>query len=125
MKKKAAKAEALTEEQLDELRGALEAEKDSIDEELASHGKKTTDGWTGSSESVGEEADPVDAADNIEELAINIPLVGELDVRRKDIAAALLKMDGGKYGVCEECGKPIDFDRLEANPAARTCIEHA
>lgn len=115
----------LTDEQIEELRGALAAEKDSIEEELASHGKMSGGAWTGSSESEGEEADPTDAADNIEELAVNVPLVGEFQVRIKEITAALDRMEKGTYGVCEVCGEPIPFDRLEANPAASTCIAHA
>ena len=114
----------LTEEQLESLRGALEAEKDSLDEELAAHGKKSGKEWQGSSQSEGEEPDPIDAADNIEELAVNVPLVAELEKRHKDIEDALEKMDGA-YGMCEKCGDPIPYDRLEANPAARTCIVHA
>lgn len=117
--------EPLSEEQLEELRGALGAEKDSVEEEMASHGKMSDKGWAGSSESEGEEADPTDAADNIEELAVNVPLVAGLQTRRKDIDDALEKMDKGTYGVCEACGEQIPFDRLEANPAARTCITHA
>ena len=119
------KEETLTPEQLEELRGALEAEKDAVNEELASYGKKTDKGWEGSSESEGEEADPIDAADNIEELAVNIPLVAELEKRNKDIKEALEKMDEGTYGMCETCGVEIPFDRLEADAAARTCIAHA
>ena len=30
---------------------------------------------------------------------------------------------GNNYGVCELCDKPIDFERLEAIPYARLCIE--
>lgn len=119
------KAHELTDEQLEELRGALEAEKDAIEDELASYGKLSDKGWEGSSESVGEEADPIDAADNIEELGINTPLVAELERRRKEIRAALEKMDKGTYGVCETSGEPIPYDRLEANPAARTLVELA
>jgi DnaK suppressor protein len=125
MKKKAAAVEALTEEQLEELRGALGAEGDALEEEMAAHGKESGGSWTGSSESEGEEADPTDAADNIEELAINVPLVGELQSRKKEIAAALARIEKGTYGICEVCGEPIPFDRLEANPAARTCVQHA
>ncbi len=125
MKKKVAAAEALTEPQLEELRGALEAEKDSLEEEMASHGKTSGGGWTGSSESVGEEADPIDVADNIEELSINVPLVGEMQTRKKEVEEALQRIEKGLYGTCEVCQEPIPFDRLEANPAAKTCVEHA
>lgn len=123
MKNKA--AEALTEEQLEELRGELAAEKDAVEEELAAHGKITTKGWTGSSESEGEEPDPIDAADNIEELSVNVPMVAELQKRRKDIDDALEKIEDAGYGTCETCGELIPFDRLEADAAARTCIKHA
>ena len=119
------KAHELTDEQLEELRGALEAEKDAVEEELVSYGKLSDKGWEGSSESDGEEADPIDAADNIEELGVNAPLVAELETRRKDIIAALEKMDKGTYGICEVSGDPISYDRLEANPAARTLVEYA
>ncbi|OGG79139.1 hypothetical protein A3A39_00770 [Candidatus Kaiserbacteria bacterium RIFCSPLOWO2_01_FULL_54_13] len=115
----------LSEDELSDLRANLEAERDSLDEELAEHGRKVGKGWQGASESVGEEADPNDAADNIEELSTNVPLVGELEKRHKEIDKALEKMDKGTYGTCDVCKEPIDMDRLEANPAAATCVAHA
>jgi|SRR3989338_584351 len=118
----------LKQNELDELRGALEAEKDSVEEDLASHGRRRseTGDWQGSSAGFeGQEADPIDAADQIEELATNIPLVEELELRHKDIEDALEKMDNGTYGACEECGEEIPADRLDANPAARACVAHS
>ena len=114
----------LSEEQIEVLRGALEAEKDSLEEEMAEHGKVVGGNWQGSSESEGEEADPTDAADNIEELVTNVPLVEELEKRYREIMEALGRMKKGLYGKCEVCGEEIPFDRLEANPAARTCVNH-
>ena len=112
---------------LEELRGALEAEKDSLEEELASHGRVQSESgdWQGASVGFeGEEADPNDAADQIEELVTNMPLVEELEGRHTDVEDALEKMEQGIYGKCEECGEEIPLDRLEANPAARTCVAH-
>jgi len=112
---------------LEELRGALEAEKDSLEEELASHGRVQSDSgdWQGASVGFeGEAADPNDAADQIEELVTNMPLVEELEGRHTDVEDALEKMEQGIYGSCEECGEEIPLDRLEANPAARTCVAH-
>jgi len=37
--------------------------------------------------------------------------------------AALVRLDEGHYGECEECGKPIHEERLEALPFARYCLE--
>lgn len=119
-------SEKLSQAQLEELRGALEAEKDSLEEELAAHGRvqDETGDWQGMSTSEGEEADPTDAADNIEELSINVPLVEELEERHTDVVDALEKIGAGTYGSCEICDESIPADRLEANPAARTCIAH-
>ncbi len=42
--------------------------------------------------------------------------------RVADIDAALAHSRSGDYGICESCGEPIGAERLEARPAARTCI---
>lgn len=39
------------------------------------------------------------------------------------IDEALKKIHAGTYGPCEECGRPINPERLEALPHARFCIE--
>ena len=36
---------------------------------------------------------------------------------------ALERIDAGEYGVCAECNKPIDRERLEAVPHVRLCIQ--
>lgn len=111
---------------LADLETGLHAELAALQEELADHGKSTGDDeWAGSSESDGEEADPLDAADNLEELGTNVPLVSDLQKRQKMIKSALRKIKDGTYGSCDECGEDIDLARLEANPAAATCIRHA
>ena len=42
-----------------------------------------------------------------------------------EVEDALQKFDNGTYGVCEQCGEPIQDARLEAKPAARLCINCA
>lgn len=69
-------------------------------------------------------ADPNDFADTIEEYEGNTALVKELETQLKEIVAALEKIKAGTYGICEVSGEPIEHDRLEANPAARTCKAH-
>ncbi len=118
----------LAQSDIEELRVTLEAEKDSLEEELASHGRiqDETGDWQGASTGFeGEEPDPIDVADQIEELATNVPLVEELEARHKDVEEALEKIEHGTYGLCEEGGEEIPLERLEANPAARTCMAHA
>lgn len=110
---------------VEDMQALLAAEKDQLEEELASHGKKINGDWEGSSaDAQSGEVDPNVVADQIEELATNIPLVEELEKRYRQVLAALKKIDDGKYGTCEVCGIDIPADRLEANPAATTCIEH-
>jgi DnaK suppressor protein len=39
------------------------------------------------------------------------------------IQEALRRLDGGEYGVCEECGENIGIERLKARPVTTLCIE--
>jgi len=51
-----------------------------------------------------------------------------LEAAREQVAAcdaALARLAAGSYGVCERCGQPIGAGRLEARPAATTCIRCA
>jgi DnaK suppressor protein len=55
-------------------------------------------------------------------------LAAMLDSTRRrlaDVDAALARRAAGTYGVCASCGRPIAAGRLEARPAARTCIDCA
>ncbi|MSP15388.1 MAG: conjugal transfer protein TraR [Myxococcales bacterium] len=40
----------------------------------------------------------------------------------KKIDHALAKIDGGTFGVCEDCDEPISMKRLEARPETTLCI---
>jgi RNA polymerase-binding transcription factor DksA len=70
------------------------------------------------------EADQNEAADRTEEIHIDSIVLDELEGRYRLILHALRKFDTGTYGICEESGVPIEEDRLDANPAARTCKKH-
>lgn len=47
------------------------------------------------------------------------------EVDRKLIATrkALTRIKIGKYGICEDCGKMIDTDRLMIKPEATKCVQ--
>jgi RNA polymerase-binding transcription factor DksA len=49
-------------------------------------------------------------------------LLDQTDERLGEIELALDRLDSGTYGVCEQCGRGIGSDRLEARPDVRTCI---
>lgn len=70
------------------------------------------------------QAEPNEAADKIEELDERGEEVTSLSARLADVRLALGHIETGTYGRCEVCEKAIEEDRLEANPAARTCVAH-
>jgi RNA polymerase-binding transcription factor DksA len=52
-------------------------------------------------------------------------LAKSLEETLNEVENALGKFDDGSYGTCENCGQPIAPARLEAQPAARFCINCA
>ena len=46
----------------------------------------------------------------------------ELNRKSDQIKKALKRVKQGKYGICEDCGKMIDTDRLAVFPEATMCI---
>jgi DnaK suppressor protein len=49
-------------------------------------------------------------------------LLAQARRRAGDLRSALERAQAGAYGRCESCGEPIGAARLEARPAARTCM---
>jgi DnaK suppressor protein len=43
----------------------------------------------------------------------------------REIDLAIKKVDTGRYGICEDCGKPITKKRLKAIPWTRYCQKDA
>jgi DnaK suppressor protein len=105
----------------------LLVEKKTLEEELGSIAifNTETSVWeaTPDQEMTGE-SDDNDSADRFEDFEERSSMVTTLQGRLSDVESALLKIEGGKYGKCEVDGGDIEKDRLEANPAARTCKEH-
>jgi RNA polymerase-binding transcription factor DksA len=103
-------------------------EKSKLIAELQTIGKinpNNPDDWEPTIEEKGQAiSDPNDSADSIEEYETNTAIVSELEIQLKEINVALEKIDLGTYGVCEISGDPIEIERLEANPSARTCKAH-
>jgi len=46
----------------------------------------------------------------------------QIDKRRIQVRKALTRVKIGKYGICENCGKMIDTDRLMVYPEATRCV---
>ncbi len=68
-------------------------------------------------------ADPADQASREEEQAILLRLRHRESKLLNRIDAALLRIEAGTYGFCEDTGEPIGLPRLLASPMARLTIE--
>ena len=110
---------------LDQLKAMLEAEKETLYQELSGIGKQNpaTGDWQAvPMETDGEaESDYTDQADYVEDFESRSARLGEIEKRYKEVTDALSKIDTGTYGICEKSGNQIEADRLVAKPAARTC----
>jgi DnaK suppressor protein len=49
-------------------------------------------------------------------------LLEQSRARLTEIDLAIVRLDAGTYGTCVTCGQPIGVERLDARPAADTCI---
>jgi DnaK suppressor protein len=45
-----------------------------------------------------------------------------LDASLREVRRALVKLEEGSYGRCDDCGSPIPGERLEARPATARCV---
>ncbi|MBI3632099.1 MAG: hypothetical protein HY225_01490 [Candidatus Vogelbacteria bacterium] len=111
----------------------LEAEKIKIEDELKSMSIKNPRNQSDWQATYPErdlqdkiEADPTDVADNIEDYQERYALNDVLENRLNSVREALRAIEVGSYGICKIGGREhsIENERLEANPAAATCINH-
>ncbi len=106
----------------------LENELSNLTEELKAVGIHNPDNpsdWIAVPEGVdANQSDSDLLADVVEEWDERQALVATLERRWNDVNRALRKIKEGTYGTCEIGNEPIEADRLEANPGARTCKVH-
>ncbi|HVM58953.1 MAG TPA: TraR/DksA C4-type zinc finger protein [Candidatus Paceibacterota bacterium] len=111
----------------DHLRKSLEEEKARLESEMGSVGRKNPNvpgDWEAVPSETGQEPDEADQADVFVSGDTNAAILADLEARYDTVVGALARMDKDEYGVCEVCGKKIEQERLEADPAATTCKEH-
>ena len=106
----------------------LEAEKMKLEKELSGVGRKNPanphDWEPLPPAGMEQESDLADIADSSIVFDTNASIVADLETRLNEVLAALAKIENGSYGVCEISGDPIEEERLEADPAALTCLKH-
>ncbi|MEI6304961.1 MAG: TraR/DksA C4-type zinc finger protein [Candidatus Taylorbacteria bacterium] len=113
---------------MEQFKTKLLAEKVDLEQELASIGQKDPNAkgiWDASSGGMEvDTADENEVADKLEEYEGNNNILAQLDNQLIEVNSALDRIEKGTFGICEKCGKPIEKDRLEANPSARISIKH-
>jgi DnaK suppressor protein len=100
-----------------DLRSSLETERDSLRARLSelgygANGLAYDSNFADSSQVTAERGEAEALAATLEEALL-------------EVEHAIGKLDDATFGNCESCGKPIAPARLEAKPAARTCIDCA
>lgn len=99
-----------------------------LESELYTVGRKNPDNPTDWEATEGnvvtDTAEEGDRAEGIEQYESNSAILNQLEIRLNDVKQALEKIKDNKYGICEIGGEKIELDRLEANPAAKTCKKH-
>ncbi len=116
---------ALSDEQLQSLRGRLEERRRELDDEIekmiadiqAMTADEQTEGGTGGNH-------PSDEANDVRDAEQSLTMQLDLEEMRRQVVAALNRMDEGTYGLCQLCGNPIDPERLDALPYAAYDIQH-
>jgi RNA polymerase-binding transcription factor DksA len=105
----------------------LEQERVTLESQLDTIGRPnpTSPGnWEAVQNDTELESDPHDQADQLDQYQENRALVDVLNKRHRDVIEALMRIENGTYGKCEVDGRPIEKDRLAADPAAKTCKTH-
>lgn len=106
----------------------LEKEKAELETALSSissqNPQDTSDWQAKPEEDNNEESGYDENADRFEEYGNRNAVVEDLESRLKEVKEALNRIEDGTYGICEVSGEPIEEERLQANPAAKTCMKH-
>src|ERR671933_187021 len=66
---------------------------------------------------------PADSSDVTEQRARDFAIDQILEAEAEQLREAQRRKDEGTYGICEECGRKISKERLEARPEATLCID--
>lgn len=87
-----------------------------VDEEIVHHERENYEDILGRVRDTGDDSLARSIAD------LNIRTLDRELQEMRDIDAAVARMDTGEYGVCLDCGEPIQLARLSAYPTARRCL---
>lgn len=106
----------------------LEEERQRLETELGKVGRRNPSNpndWEPSFDDINDQAQSQDEmADKFEEMEQTLAIQSAYENRYNTVKAALERMESGKFGQCNICGKDISIERLEADPTSATCGQH-
>lgn len=106
----------LNEEQLDEFRGLLTADKERLLEKAVHTLKNEIE------LSKDDMADEADLASALTDQSLSLRLRGRERTLIEKIDLALKRIEAGEFGTCIVCEDDIEVDRLRARPVTTMCI---
>jgi|CXWL01.1.fsa_nt_gi RNA polymerase-binding transcription factor DksA len=112
---------------IEHLTQKLEEEKTKLELEMGGIGRRNLmvpNDWESMPSETGAEPDSVDQADVTISSEENAALLADLEARYDTVIEARARISNGTYGKCEVCSSDIEEARLEADPAATTCVKH-
>lgn len=105
----------------------LEEEKAQLEADMGKIGRQNPavpGDWEPVPPETGSEPDLLDQANAAADQETNAAILADLEARYDTVLAALVRIEENAYGICTVCGREIEKERLDADPAASTCKEH-
>ncbi|TDF96666.1 TraR/DksA C4-type zinc finger protein [Paenibacillus piri] len=117
---------SLNSEQLQQLQAVLQSEKQWLEEQLEANDRFGLNESlrTQTGELSAYDNHPADLATEMFERSKDIALNENRERHLTDVTVALQRIEKGGYGLCDTCGAPIPYERLQAVPTTLYCKEH-
>lgn len=110
---------------LADLKQKLESERDKLKAELGRFSRPNPDAaetdYNTDFPNLGDKDD--ENASEVASYSDSLSLENALEKSLRDIEGAIKRIEEGIYGVCKYCQSEIDSARLQARPAASSCIQ--
>src|SRR3989338_8764397 len=111
---------------IEKFKNKLLEEKNFLEEDLSSFSHKDPvlkGNWETDFPSFGDQRSEQDEnANEVEQYMNDLPVEYSLETKLQNVDTALEKIENGTYGICEACETPIEQERLEAEPSAKTHV---
>ena len=110
-------AEHLSTDQIAKLARQLKQKHTDLESQLE-HSRQGSEPVTLDQQSVGR----ISRMDAIQQQQMSVANREQAALLLKAITSALKRIDSHEYGYCRDCGEPVGFARLQAQPQAPLCL---